>query len=154
MLLPRLLTTTADATVDDAVDGLTTLAWQSGEAPTLWLYWLVDDVNPFQRVLFSRLPSTDVLPVPAPRAAVVDEVLDALPRDTPAVLHLHWLHHVLRAADDERTAARAVDAYLARLDGWVARGVRLVWTVHNALPHDARWRDEERRLAVGVAARA
>ncbi|MFA5422306.1 MAG: glycosyltransferase [Phycisphaerae bacterium] len=50
------------------------------------------------------------------------------------VLHLHWLR-IKTGSNIFRTLIR-VFAYLARLVNLRRRGVKIVWTVHNMLPHE------------------
>jgi beta-1,4-mannosyltransferase len=57
------------------------------------------------------------------------------------VVHVHWLEYLLGSNDREpqkpvRMLARGV-RLLAALTALRARGVRVVWTVHNLTPHDA-----------------
>jgi beta-1,4-mannosyltransferase len=63
-------------------------------------------------------------------------------RTRVGVLHLHWLEYITGSHAAEslhllRVALRTV-RFLTVLLLLRARGVRVVWTVHNLLPHDAR----------------
>ncbi|WP_029149325.1 glycosyltransferase [Microbacterium indicum] len=70
------------------------------------------------------------------------------------VLHLHWTTPILQQAPTESAARQRLSAMrdgLARLRG---RGVGVVWTVHNRLPHELTFRDLEVRLMQTIAAAA
>jgi beta-1,4-mannosyltransferase len=69
-------------------------------------------------------------------------------------LHLHWLNRITRTATDEADAQARVQAFLARLDAFLAAGGRLVWTAHNVLPHDSRYPAADTVLRQGLADRA
>ena len=69
---------------------------------------------------------------------------------TPAIVHLHWLEFIA-AGDDRgcpgwlRTLRRQLRLVAALL--WLrARGVGIVWTVHNLAPHEPIWPSLEHRL--------
>ena len=47
-----------------------------------------------------------------------------------------------------------VTGLLGRIDTFRSDGGKVVWTVHNVYPHDARFVDEELRLQQGLADRA
>jgi glycosyltransferase involved in cell wall biosynthesis len=70
------------------------------------------------------------------------------------LLHLHWLHLVLDEASDEADADRRLERFLDGLDAHRAAGGWLAWTVHNVLPHEARFELAEARLSSEVARRS
>jgi glycosyltransferase involved in cell wall biosynthesis len=109
--------------------------------------------NPFQALLYSRCREHGLAPVGMRR---VDELaeLTALQRaGHETLLHLHWLHPVTAGAASEAKARAASEAFIERLDDHRAAGGRLVWTVHNILPHDTRFEATEAWLSGEVAAR-
>ncbi|UJP39555.1 glycosyltransferase family 4 protein [Cellulomonas palmilytica] len=63
------------------------------------------------------------------------------------VLHVHWTSPICQAAPDARTARERLDTFVATVRAARASGVRLVWTVHNKLPHEVAYRDLELELA-------
>lgn len=70
------------------------------------------------------------------------------------VLHLHWTSPILQRAADGREAAAAFARFRALLDELRERGVKLVWTVHNQLPHELAYREPEIELYRLLAERA
>ncbi|MGA1837683.1 glycosyltransferase [Herbiconiux sp. 11R-BC] len=74
---------------------------------------------------------------------------------TERILHLNWTAPIVQyAAETAEEAEAAVDAFLAALDDFITRGGTLVWTVHNTLPHELRFREAELRLSRGIVQRA
>jgi glycosyltransferase involved in cell wall biosynthesis len=72
----------------------------------------------------------------------------------PTILHIHWLHLVLKDARTDAEAQGLVDRFLRLIDDHRAAGGRIAWTVHNILPHSTRFEDLEVRLSREVAARS
>jgi glycosyltransferase involved in cell wall biosynthesis len=70
--------------------------------------------------------------------------------DLDMVVHVHWLSVVTEAAPDEPEAGAAVKTYLERLVGMKDRGARIIWTIHDSLPVDARYPELECELGRGV----
>jgi beta-1,4-mannosyltransferase len=95
--------------------------------------------NPYQALLNGALERYGVRFEPIRRPSI----LWALKRGGRLdVLHLHWLEYLV-GRDASETAHQAKAALrVARLLAMTlllkARGVRVVWTVHNLLPHDTR----------------
>lgn len=63
------------------------------------------------------------------------------------VLHVHWTQPICQTAPDEVTARERLETFAATVQAARASGVRLVWTVHNTLPHETAYRDLEIELA-------
>lgn len=83
--------------------------------------------NPYQAILYEAMR-----PFAACRAAPISEALAAqrAAPDETIVFHLHWEHQVL--IDKDHT----VEAFLDDLAAFREAGGRVVWTVHNLIPHE------------------
>jgi glycosyltransferase involved in cell wall biosynthesis len=114
--------------------------------------WFV--TNPYQTLLYGSCREHGLAPVRVVRDEQLDEVLELQRAGLPTILHVHWLHPVLQRADSAKDARKLADAFLRRLDTQREAGGRIVWTVHNILPHEARFEAEEIRLSAEVAARS
>lgn len=93
--------------------------------------------NPYQRLLAAALGEQGI------QATVVSSLPDRLPllgawqaHGRPEVVHLHWIHDFLGGSTG-RPSRRTVLAFDWQLRLLKARGVRLVWTVHNLQGHEA-----------------
>jgi glycosyltransferase involved in cell wall biosynthesis len=108
--------------------------------------------NPFQQMLFEGLPVVDVTAVP------VTDLSEHLARraatSKPGVLTLHWTSPILARATTDDEADAALAEFVRLLEAFRAAGGRLVWTVHNVVPHDARFGEHEVALARCLAANA
>lgn len=144
----------------DATEGVARVRAAGHDRPMVVAIWPHDVQNPFQTLLTSRFEEAGLVPVGMDRLADLDDpialpALAALRADGVNVaLHLHWLARVLRGVESGAEARERVGSFLAALDTFRAAGGRLVWTVHNVLPHDTRFPDVDTDLRRGVVARA
>ena len=122
--------------------------------PWLLPYWPADRVNPFQDLLYRRAWAHGIAPLAIDSLDDAEALAELSDLGVGVALHLHWLASVLTGAPDEETAGTAAAAFVARLDRLRATGVELAWTVHNVLPHEARFPAVEARLRQAVADRA
>jgi glycosyltransferase involved in cell wall biosynthesis len=137
----------------EAAASLRVLAAGSGPAILLAEFPTVT-TNPIQELLLRDARDHGIAPV-AMRGLDQLEELGAIQRAGQATaLHLHWLDRVVRGAAGQAEAAARIDRFLARLDGFREVGGRVVWTVHNILPHETSFEALEARLAGEVARRA
>lgn len=93
--------------------------------------------NPYQSLLYAH--SAAEL---HPRPATVEEALQIRALQAPEeglVFHLHWEDAVYRNAPDEAAARAAAERFLAGLERLAESGAMVLWTIHNAAPHDDRF---------------
>lgn len=121
--------------------------------PAVWSFAPHFIGNPFQEILYSSFASHGIAARGAKSYPQAAEGLDAnLP--FPKVLHLHWLNVVLSKADSLEECKKRISSFEALLDNLITSGVRLVWTMHNVLPHESRFTDQEIALRNVVIDRA
>lgn len=97
--------------------------------------------NPYQDLLYRGLWSTGVAPVPIASAAAVSDLAIATRLGVRTVLHVHWTAQ-LSTADRSETLAAHAD-FRRDVEELLAGGTRLVWTVHNRMPHECMHEDLE-----------
>jgi beta-1,4-mannosyltransferase len=102
-----------------------------GPEPVVWPYTPAYVGNPFQAVLYGDFEQQGLVAAPTFQATDLRRTLRDWPADLPLVVHLPRL-----------------------LDDLKALGARLVWTVHNVLPHDTRFEEQEVALRRDVLERA
>ncbi len=72
------------------------------------------------------------------------QLLEVLPSLGPSsILHVHWTSPVLQEHASLTEARAGLDAFRNSIAQAKARGVRILWTVHNLLPHGVRYVEEE-----------
>lgn len=156
MLVTRLIGHEPALAAGDALRALSSVDWTGSAArPGVVAYLPVFRKNPYQALLYSALPSVGLHALPMYNAEQAAVFVDAATgTDLDVVVHLHWLSVVTADAPDERAGRDAVKAFLERLQEMKDCGARLVWTVHNILPHETRYPDLESELRSGVVALA
>jgi beta-1,4-mannosyltransferase len=116
--------------------------------------WTVpsDSGNPYQQLLGEALARRGAIARPANRLRLRDALRA---RGGACVVHLHWIEFIIRSTDPGRRAGllslgRAAHLVLVLLVARIRR-VRIVWTVHNLRPHEARRRGVDRVVGQLVA---
>ncbi len=142
-----------NATVD-GIGALRRLETMGVTDPWLLGYWPVDRVNPFQDLIYRRAWAHGIAPIPLGSLEEADALAGLGGLGGRVALHLHWTASVLTGVANEAAATSAATAFEARLDRLVAAGARLVWTVHNVLPHDTPYPSVETRIRQAMADRA
>lgn len=108
--------------------------------------------NPYLNLLALSPRSAGYIFLGSTRWRGLLEQLDRL--STGDILHLHWTSPILQEAE----SAEEADRRLSKIAEWLERlsrdQVRLLWTVHNKLPHELRFRDQEIALHRLLAERA
>lgn len=64
------------------------------------------------------------------------------------VFHIHWTSPILQPIVESDDAARRLETFKRVLSDAQKRGVRIVWTIHNRLPHELTHFELERHLYV------
>ena len=92
--------------------------------------------NPFQSMMYTEAVEHGYSTVP-----IMDVVGAPVPRDNGEslsgyVLHLHWANPILQSESDPVKALRKFEQFTANIKDIRSRGARVVWTIHNAMPHE------------------
>lgn len=127
---------------------------QVRDTAALWVFAPHFLGNPYQELLTMGLADHGIAAV---GAATIDEATALVThanKRIPRVLHLHWLNVVLDGARDREEAQRRVTAFAKRLDGLRTQGIRIVWTMHNVLPHESVHHDLEVAVREAIVSRA
>ena len=108
--------------------------------------------NPYQAMLYATMADIGVAMVPV--ADVNAHLLLRARLPDPGLFHLHWTNPIVQPAGTEAEGRERLDAFVAALEAFRRAGGKLIWTIHNVLPHDARHHDLEIELANEILHRA
>lgn len=92
--------------------------------------------NSYQSNLYTAAPAAgfQVMPI---QSLKLDDILGSFLRSDRPIYHQHWLKEIYWLASDVRDGIRKVDVHVALLKAMRAFGVRICWTLHNLIDHDA-----------------
>ena len=107
--------------------------------------------NPYQEMLYALCPNAGIEPR---RLRDLSRLNDEPIAGDAVLLHLHWTHTILRDAQTGAEAEARLGRFGDTLDRFIAHGGRLLWTVHNVLPHEARFPELEAKVCQAIADRA
>lgn len=115
--------------------------------PVLLPYTPVARRNAYQQLIYRRAWEHGFAPLPIHEP----ERLLQLPWPGAMLCHFHWLGQWTANAQTLTEAEEGVARFERLLDALRQQGRRLLWTVHNVLPHDSAWPEQDlsiRRLLV------
>lgn len=121
-----------------------------GHDPLILGFHPIARMNPYHGLLYREAWRAGIGAIQVIREETIPELTELARLGFPTMLHLHWLNQVLGRASSAREADRERLAFLDRLDHFREKGGHLGWTIHNILPHGARFSDEEARLSQDV----
>jgi beta-1,4-mannosyltransferase len=155
-MIVRLLGRNPELAVDDALRTLSALEWANPDhRPAVVAYLPSYFGNPFQSLLYSQLPAYGLHAAPAYTAEQATAFAEQVSgTDLDLIVHAHWLHMVTMDAEDEAEARDAAKGYLEQLHRAKELGARVLWTVHNVLPHDSQFEEVDVELSRDMGALA
>lgn len=106
--------------------------------------------NPYQTLLYDQLDP--VFQVTAGDLDAARTALRTAAWGSRVVFHLHWEDALYRMAPDEASARAQADAFVEAVSAFRDAGGILVWTLHNAQPHDDRYLAVHAALVRALAA--
>lgn len=112
---------------------------RSGNLPYILSYAPVASMNPFQRLLYSRAEKSNFAIVPTVRFSDLGRVNWR----GRSIIHLHWLASILNGATTANDASVRIENFRQKLHQWKVTGHKVLWTMHNLLPHDSQFVDYE-----------
>lgn len=110
------------------------------------------NTNPFQTMLLSQCREAGIWarPMPPPHQL---ETAPGSP-DGTLIYHISWTAPILGSAPDSSAAAARLDQTLERLEALRTAGGKLVWSIHNVMPHELPYPELELTLRRYLAGHA
>ncbi|WP_028471667.1 glycosyltransferase family protein [Nocardioides alkalitolerans] len=102
--------------------------------------------NPYQPMLYSGLADVGAYATSVADAQLHLDAAVTRPGG-PGTFNIQWTNPILQPSRGPFAARLALDRFAASLRRFKEAGGRLVWTVHNVLPHEAKFRWAEIELA-------
>lgn len=105
-------------------------------------YGPVAQRNQFQALLYSAQEEYNVSVLPIHDLALCGDI----PWPGKVVCHFHWIHGKTQAAKTQAEADEAVVYWENLLQRIKENGHKIVWTVHNVLPHETAWIEQDKKI--------
>lgn len=105
-------------------------------------YGPVAQRNQYQALLYSAHNKFNVSILPIHKLDLCGEI----PWPGRVVCHFHWLHDKTKNAQTEEEADKAVPYWENLIHRIKENGHKIVWTVHNVMPHGTIWEDQDKRI--------
>lgn len=98
--------------------------------------------NPFQQILYTEAKKHNFVPL-----GFTDfEHLGKISWKNSSYIHLHWLKGILEKATSNLSAQKKVGSFEKKLEGLKKRKHKIIWTVHNVLPHGTKYEKHEIKI--------
>jgi len=122
---------------NDSLDGVQ-------DQPSILFYHPIAQGNPFQSLYYSEFLSNGSLPIGVKN---IDDIVSyRLPINS--FFHLHWLGGVIGDSENTDVAESKIESFIAQIKRIKSNGVKIIWTVHNILPHDSKLKNMQVKLRV------
>ena len=112
-------------------------------------YYPISIGNPFQSLYYSKFMENGIIPIGTNNLSNVASIR----WPGKLHLHLHWLGNIIGDTENKSVANQRIDDFLLQIDRMKENGFKIIWTVHNILPHDAILQDCQIRLRVELLKR-
>ncbi len=122
---------------NDSLDGVE-------DQPSILFYYPIAQGNPFQAIYYSEFLSNGSLPI-----GVKDiEEITSYRLPINSFFHLHWLGGVIGNTENTEVAESKIESFISKIKRIKSNGVKIIWTVHNILPHDSKLKKAQIKLRV------
>lgn len=101
--------------------------------------------NPYQDMLYGGLASVGAFSLPV--RDLVSHFRTRAEATVPGTVHVHWTAPILQWAQGPYAAELVLQKFTDALLAFKAAGGNLIWTIHNLLPHDGKYRSAELTIA-------
>lgn len=113
-----------------------------GNQPSILFYYPIAQGNPFQAIYYSEFLVNGVVPIGVDKI----ENITAFRLPVNTFLHLHWLGGIIGDAENEKVANERIEEFVTQINAIKLNGAKIVWTVHNILPHDSKLKEAQIHL--------
>lgn len=98
--------------------------------------------NPYQKLLYK--PATESGWVVTKGS--IEDALNSLKDHSLVVFHMHWLNAVFIECKNPQSAWDALFKFISGVSMFKSRGGKLIWTIHNHIPHENLYSEQDLRL--------
>lgn len=112
-------------------------------------YYPISIGNPFQSLYYSEFLNNGIVPI---GTSNLDNLV-SIRWPGKLFLHLHWLGGIIGDTESSDIADIRIEEFLNKIDTMKTNGFKIIWTVHNILPHDSILQSSQIKLRVELTKR-
>ena len=140
--------------IGEAVKAVEMLEASSMTKPHVLGYTPVGRTNPYQALLYRAAEDYNIATVPVVKSWDFNKLFKMPNNGSNVILHIHWTSFILHGITSYTTAKKKILDFHAAVADLKSRGGKIIWTLHNIIPHDARYPDLEMQIQQYLAEQA
>ena len=98
--------------------------------------------NPYQKLLYEPCITAGV----KVHAGDILLAMTEQERQGGVIFHIHWLNAIFKNCHDENSAWKEIGNFIRKINKFQRIGGKVIWTIHNHLPHEKKYSEQDLRL--------
>ncbi|WP_156135174.1 glycosyltransferase [Arthrobacter sp. L77] len=144
----------SDSPVAEANAAIEQASITAGEKPILIGYTPVGRMNPYQALLYREVGDHGFAVAPIVKSWDFAKLSQVRSKASLIVVHIHWTSFVLNSITSYQTAKKKIQDFKTDIERVISQGGKIVWTLHNVIPHNSRFVDLEIEVQQYIADKA
>ncbi|MFK0003914.1 glycosyltransferase [Paenarthrobacter sp. NPDC090522] len=140
--------------VAEALKAVEMLEATSMSRPHVLGYTPVGRTNPYQSLLYRAAEDYNIATVPVVKSWDFQKLFKLPTDNSNVILHIHWTSFILHGITSYNTAKKKIQDFRAAINDIKSKGGKIVWTLHNIIPHDSLYPDLEMQIQQFLAEQA
>ncbi|WP_458108817.1 glycosyltransferase [Arthrobacter sp. R3-55] len=141
--------------IAEAVKAVEMLEANSVGRPHVLGYTPVGRTNPYQALLYRAAEDYNIATVPVVKSWDFHKLFQMPSAESSTViLHIHWTSFILQGITSYATAKKKIQDFRTAVGDIKSKGGKIIWTLHNIIPHDSRYPDLEMQIQQYLAEEA
>ncbi|MGO4145620.1 glycosyltransferase [Paenarthrobacter sp. YAF11_1] len=138
----------------EAAKAIEMLEATTGSSPHVLGYTPVGRTNPYQALLYRAAEDQNIATVPIVRSWDFEKLFELSPTGSHIIVHIHWTSFILNGITSYGTAKKKVADFRNAIAELKKRNGKIVWTLHNIIPHDSLYPTLEMEIQQHLAEEA
>lgn len=140
--------------VAEAVKAIEMLEAATMGKPHVLGYTPVGRTNPYQALLYRAAEDYNIATVPVVKSWDFHKLFRVPTDGSTVILHIHWTSFILHGITSYTTAKKKIQDFRSAIDEIKSKGGKIIWTLHNIIPHDSLYPDLEMQIQQYLAEQA
>lgn len=106
--------------------------------------------NPYQKLLYQPIKDIGYTVLPGS----IQQVLKSSDNPSNIIFHMHWVNALFAKSTNESDAWAVVDSFIRDVTTFQSKGGKVMWTIHNHLPHENTFPEQDLRIRYFLCSQA